>query len=140
MFDGHLLCALVMSPFFHSHEPYNDITLNDMCTPFYLTIYYIDGESDSDTCLTPTYFVESDPSKPSYPSVICLTSDSFSSNVGEAPPRAVDEESFTPKPCFVDIGEPVEEDMEMTHLEVLEMDLFCSENEDGLDSTCRAWT
>ena len=71
--------APIMSPFFHLHEPYNDITLDDVCPPFHLPMYLTDGEFDSDTCLTPTYSVESDPSKPSYPFVIHLTSDSSSS-------------------------------------------------------------
>ena len=45
-------------------------------------------ESDFDTHLTPTYLVKSDPSEPSYPSVIRLTSDLSSSSIalGHAPP------------------------------------------------------
>ena len=56
--------------------------------------YPTDGDSNSDTCLTPivsldfnpsepsylSYHVETDPSKPSYPSMIRLTSDSSSSS------------------------------------------------------------
>ena len=86
--------APVMSPFFRLHQPLNNITLDDICPYFLPPRYPTDGESDSDTRLTPTvsldsnplepsyssYHVESDPSEPSYPLVIRLTSDSSSSS------------------------------------------------------------
>ena len=93
MFHGRESFALVMSPFFHPHQPFDNITLDDIRPYFPPLRYPINGESDSDTCLTPTisldsdplepsypsYHVEIDQSKPSYPSVIRLTSDSSSS-------------------------------------------------------------
>ena len=75
-----------MSPFFRPHELYDDITLDDMCPPFHPPMYPTDGESNSDTHLTPTYSVESDPLEPSYPFVIRLMSDSSSSVASQAPP------------------------------------------------------
>ena len=67
MFHGHQFHAFVMSLFFCLHEPYDDITLDDVCPPFHPPMYSTDGESDSDTHLTSTYYVESDPLEPSYP-------------------------------------------------------------------------
>ena len=87
MFHGHQFRAPVMSPFFHPHEPYDDITLDDMRSPFHPPMYPSDGEFDSYARLTPTYSVESNPSKPSYPSVIHLTSDSSSSATIQTPPQ-----------------------------------------------------
>ena len=70
--------------------------------------------------------------------MICLALDSSSFAASQAPPRAVDEGSFVPKPCLMGMGEPMEEDVEMMHLEDLETDSFCSEDEEDLDSTCQA--
>ena len=91
-----------MSPFFRPHQPYGELTLDDIHSYFQLLRYPTDGESDSDTHLTPTisldsdplepsypsYHVESDPFEPSRPSVICLTYDSSSSSIAphHAPP------------------------------------------------------
>ena len=100
-FHSRQFRAPVMSPFFCLHEPYDDITLDDVHPPFHPSRYPTDGESNSDTRLTPTISVESDPSESSYPtysmgsyrlepsqpSVICLSSDSSASSAGLAPPR-----------------------------------------------------
>ena len=83
-----------MSPFFHPHQPYDEVTLDDICSYFPSPRYPIDRESNFDTRLTPivsldsdpsepsysSYRVEPDPSEPSYPSVIRLTSDSSTSS------------------------------------------------------------
>ena len=45
----------------------------------------------------------------------------------------MDEGSFLPKLCPMGIGEPVEEDMEITHPESSGTDSFRFEDEDGLD-------
>ena len=88
-----------MSPFFRPHDLYEDITLDDKRLPFHLPMYPTNGESDSNTRLTSTYYVESDPSESSYPtysvgsyhselshsSVIRLSLDSSTSSVGPAP-------------------------------------------------------
>ena len=79
IFHSRQFCALIMSSFFCSHEPYDDVTLDDVHPAFHPSMYPTDGESDSDTRLTLTYSVESDPSEPSYPSVILRTSNSSSS-------------------------------------------------------------
>ena len=89
MFHSRQFCTLVMSSFFAptSHHPLR---------------YSTDGESDSDSRLTPTNSVESNPDtrmtptysvesnlfEPSYPLMIRLTSDSSSSSAapGHAPP------------------------------------------------------
>ena len=68
-------------PIFCSHELYDDVTLDDVRRPFHPPMYPTDGESDSDTHLTPTYSVESNSSKLTYPSAIQLTSNSSSSSV-----------------------------------------------------------
>ena len=95
MFHYREFCAPVMSSFFHPHQPFDDITLDDIHLYFLLPKYPTDGELDSDTHLMLTisldsdpskpsyssYYVESDPSEPSRPSVICLTFDSSSSSV-----------------------------------------------------------
>ena len=100
MFHSLQFCAPVMSPFFCSHEPYDDITLDDVCPPFHCPRYPTDGESDSDTRLTLTVSVESDPSESSYstyfvgsyrsepsqPLVIHLSSDSSNSFASPPPP------------------------------------------------------
>ena len=101
MFHNCQFCAPVMSPFFWSHEPFDDITLDDIHPPFHPPRYLTEGESNSNTCLTLTYLVESDPSEstylmysmepdpsePSYPSVNCLSSDSSASSAAsQAPP------------------------------------------------------
>ena len=91
----YIIRAPVMSPFFHPHYPFDDITLDDICPYFLLLRYPTDGESDSDTCLTPIVSLDSDSSEPSYSSyhvesdlfepslslVIRLTSDLSSSSV-----------------------------------------------------------
>ena len=69
MFHNHQLP--VMSPFFCPHEPFDDMALDDICPPFRLLRYPTDGEFNSNTRLTPTYFVESDPSKLTYPTYYC---------------------------------------------------------------------
>ena len=92
----------VISPFFHPHQPYGEVTLDDIHPYFQLPRYPTDEVSDSDTRLTsivsldsdpskpsyPSYHVESDPSKPSCPSVIRLTFNSSSSSIAprHAPP------------------------------------------------------
>ena len=86
MFHGRQFHAPVMCSFFRSHEPYDDITLDDVCPPFHPPMYAIDGESDSDTRVTPTYSMEFDPSEASYPFVIRLTSDSSSPTASQATP------------------------------------------------------
>ena len=52
MFHSRQFHALVMSPFFPLHEPYDDITLDDVCPPFHPSMYPTDEETDLDTCLT----------------------------------------------------------------------------------------
>ena len=93
MFHSHEFRAPVMSPFFHPHQPFDDITLDDIRPDFSPPRYPTDGESDSDTHLMPTvsldsdslepfylsYHVELDQSEPSRPLMIRLTSDSSSS-------------------------------------------------------------
>ena len=139
MFHDCQFHATVMSLFFHSHEPYDDITLDDVCPLFHPPTYPNNEESDSDTWLTPTYSVESDLSESLYHSVIYLTSNSSSSAASQAPPQAVVKDSFVPEVCLMGEAELEEEDVEMTHLVVLETDSFRSEDEDGLDSTYWAW-
>ena len=94
MFHSREFRAPVMSLFFHPHQPFDDITLDDIRPYFPSPMYPTDGESDSDTRLTPTvsldsdpsepsypsYHIETDPSEPSHPSMIHLTSDSSSSS------------------------------------------------------------
>ena len=79
MFHGHQFYAPVMSQFFCPHETCKDITLDDVRPLFHPPMHPTNREFNSDTHLTPTYFMESNPSEPSYPSMILLTSDSFSS-------------------------------------------------------------
>ena len=78
------------------------MTLDDICPPFHSPRYPTDGESNSDTRLKRTYLVETNPSessyltycvgsyhsKPSQPSVICLSSDSSALSTGPAPSLA----------------------------------------------------
>ena len=94
MFHSREFRAPVISPFFHPHQPFDNITLDDIRLYFPPPRYPTDGELDSDTRLTPTVsldsnpsepsypscHMETDPSEPSYPSVIHLTSDSSSSS------------------------------------------------------------
>ena len=80
MFHSRQFRALMMCSFFRPYEPFDDVTLDDIHLPFHPSMYPTDGESDSETGLTPTYLVGSDPAKPTYPSVIWLTSDSSSSS------------------------------------------------------------
>ena len=87
MFHSRQFCALVMSPFFHRHEPFGDITLDDIRPPFRLPRYPIDEESDPSELTYPTYSVEPDPLEPSYLSVIRLSSYSSTSfAASQAPP------------------------------------------------------
>ena len=102
IFHHHPFQIPVMSPFFPPHQPYGKVTLDDIHPHFQPPRYPTDGESDSDTRLTLTvsldsdpsepshlsYHVEFDPSEPSYPLVICLASDSSSSSAAphHAPP------------------------------------------------------
>ena len=98
IFHSHQFHALVMSLFFHPHEPFDDVTLDDIHPCFHPLRYPTNGEfdfdtrlistcsveSDPDTHVTPTYSMESDlsePFEPSYPSVIRLTSYLSSSSV-----------------------------------------------------------
>ena len=76
--------------------------------------------------------MESDPSEPSYPSVIRFTSDSSSFAAGQAPCPGVDEGSFAPESYAMGMGEPVEEAVEIIHSEVSGMDLFYFEDDLGL--------
>ena len=86
IFRNYQFCVSIMSLFFRLHEPYDDIALDDVHPPFHPLMYPTDKETDSDTGLTSTYSVESDPSEPSYPSMICLSLDSSSSTTSQAPP------------------------------------------------------
>ena len=90
MFHSNQFHAPVINPFFRPHEPFDDVTLDDIRPPFHVLRYPTDGESDFDTRLISTYSMESDPSEStypmysmesnasesSYPSVIRLSSDS----------------------------------------------------------------
>ena len=94
IFHNRLFQVLIMSPFFHPHQSYGEVTPDDICPYFQSSRYPSDEEFNSDTRLTPTvsldsdpsepsylsYHVETNPSEPSYPSVIRLTSDSSSSS------------------------------------------------------------
>ena len=100
MFHSRQFRAPVMSPFFRPHKPFMDITLDNVRPPFHPPRYPTDGDSNSDTQLTPTISVESDPSESSYPtysmesyhskpprpSVIRLSSDSSASLADPIPP------------------------------------------------------
>ena len=80
-------------PFFPPHQPFDEVTMDDIRPYFALLRYPTNDESDSDTRLTSIASVESDPSKPfypsyhvemdpfelSFPSVICLSFDLASS-------------------------------------------------------------
>ena len=85
MYHSRQFCTPIMSPFFHPYEPYDDINLDDVHPAFHPPMYPIDGESDYDTRLILTYSMESNPSKPSYPFVIFLMSNSFSFTASWAP-------------------------------------------------------
>ena len=94
IFHDHLFHVLVTSPFFQPHQPYGEVTMDEICPYFPPPRYPTDGEFDSDTHLTPTisldsdlskpsyssYHIETDLSEPSYSSVIHLTFDSSSSS------------------------------------------------------------
>ena len=148
MFHSCQFHAPVMSPFFSPHDLYEDITLDDMHPPFHLSRYPTDKESDSDTQLTPIYSVESDPSEsshptyyvgsyrsePSHPSVIRLSSDSFASSAGLAPPPVPGHGFFASVPYLADVGVFEEEDVEMMHLVGSGMDI--SRLMDDMDDTC----
>ena len=131
MFHGGQFCEPVMSLFFRPYKLYEDITLDDVHPPFHPSMYPTNEESNSNTCLTPTYSMESDPSEPSYPSVIRFTSDSSSFAAGQAPCPGVDEGSFAPESYAMGMGEPVEEAVEIIHSEVSGMDLFYFEDDLG---------
>ena len=150
MFHSHQFCAPVMSMFFRPHEPYDDITLDDIYSPFHPPRYPTDGESNSDSRLTLTYSVEFDPSestyltysvgsyhsKPSQSSLIHLSSDSSASSASPA--------SLSVRGCgFIHtrampagIGVPEEEDVRMMHPVVSGMDALHSMVD--WDSTCGA--
>ena len=66
MFHSRQFRAPRMSSFFRPHEPFEDITLDDVRPPFHPPRYPTNGDSDSDTQLTSTASVESDPSESSY--------------------------------------------------------------------------
>ena len=59
----------VRSPFFRPHQPFGEVTLDDI-RPYFQPPRYPtdDDEMDSDARVTPTASVDSDPSEPSYPS------------------------------------------------------------------------
>ena len=96
MFHSHEFRTPVMSSFFSPHQPFDNITLDDICLYFPPPGYPIDGESDFDTWLTPTVSLDSNPSKSSYPTyfvgsyrsepsepfVICMSSYSSSTTPG----------------------------------------------------------
>ena len=100
MFHSCQFHAPMMSPFFRSHEPFEDIIMDDVCPPFHALRQPTDGKSDFDTRLTPTVSIESDSSessyptysvgsyrsKPSQPSMIWLSLDSSTSSAGPVPP------------------------------------------------------
>ena len=100
IFHDCLFQVPVMSPFFRPHQSYSEVTFDDIYPYFQSPRYPTDGKSNLDTRLTPTvslYFdplepsylschVESDPSEPSYPLVIHLTS--YSSSSSAAPHHA----------------------------------------------------
>ena len=44
----------VMSPFFRPHQPFGEVTMDDICPYFAPPRYPTNDESDSDTRLTPT--------------------------------------------------------------------------------------
>ena len=99
MFHSHEFRAPVMSPFFWPHEPFEDITSDDIRPPFHPPRYLIDGEFDFDTQLTPTVSLDFNPSESSYStysvrsycsepsqlSVIHLSSYSSTSSAGPIP-------------------------------------------------------
>ena len=68
IFHNCLFQVLVMSPFFCPHQSYGEVTLDDIRPYFQPPRYPTDDETDSDTRLTPTISLDSDPSEPSYPS------------------------------------------------------------------------
>ena len=110
----------VMSSFFRPHQPFGEVTLDDIRPYFPPSRNPADDEIDSDTHLTsttsvesdpfessyPTYHVEMVPSKPSFSSVIHLSSDSSSSS--SAPchnrPQFVVAGSFVPVLCLVGVA------------------------------------
>ena len=129
MFHSRQFRIPVMSPFFHPHEPYDDITLDDIHPPFHPLRYLTDGESDSDTRLTPIFFVESEPSEstyltysvgsyhldPSQPSIIRLSSDSSASFGDPLYPQFMVVGSIALALCPASMGMPKEEDVGMMH-------------------------
>ena len=56
-----------MSSFFQPHQPFGEVTLDDIRPYFQPPRYPTDDETNSDTLLTPTISVDSDPLEPSYP-------------------------------------------------------------------------
>ena len=94
IFHDRLFQTPVMSLFFRPHQPFGEVTMDDIRPYFAPSRYPTNDENDSDTRLTPTasveldpsepsylsYCVETDPSKPSFPSVIRLSSDLASSS------------------------------------------------------------
>ena len=59
VFHGCQFPSPVMSPFFHPHEPYEDITLDDVRPPFLSPMQPTDREDKSNTRLTLTYSLSS---------------------------------------------------------------------------------
>ena len=126
-----------MSPFFRPYESYDDVTLHDVRPPFHPLTYPTDEEFDSDTHLTLTYSVESNPSESTYSSMIRLTSDSSSSSAASCAPPSVRGCGFIrTHAILMGVGVPVVEDEGMTHLEAVGTYLFRFEVEDGVESTC----
>ena len=125
-----------MNPFFRSHEPYDDVALDNICPCFHPPRYPTDGEFNSNTRLTPTYAMESNPLEPFYPSMIHLSLDSSSSSSAGQALLPVHGHGFI-RTCAIPCGcgRAVEEDVEMMHPVVSGTGEFHST--DDLDSTCR---
>ena len=74
IFQDHSFQTPVMSPFFRPHQPFGEVTLDDIRPYFVPPRYPTVDESYSNTRLTPTASVESDPSELSYP-IYCVETD-----------------------------------------------------------------
>ena len=150
MFHSRQFRARVMSPFYA-------LTSHLMMSPWTISVHFhpsrypTDGEFDSDTRLTPTYSMESnpsestyqmysmqlDPSEPSYPLVIRLSSDSSAFLLlARHHPPSVGLGSFAPVLYPAGVGMPGVEDMEMMHPMASKTDTFRST--DDWHSTCQA--
>ena len=118
MFHGYQFCSPVVNPFFYPHYPHEDITLDDVWPPFHPLMYSTNGESNSNTCLTPTCSIESDPSEPMFPFVIYMTSNSSSSATSQVPPPRCGWGFICTRAISPDVvGEPVEECAVIMHPE-----------------------